>query len=89
MENEMRRKEEDRDKQMDKMITNVELLAKPMIGTEKSVNNIRSHGASSIEEDSSYSLFDEDIKYLVNQGLGSRLGYQETTQGHWHPQEEN
>lgn len=67
---------------MDKMITNVELLAKHMMGTEKSVNNIRSHGASSIEEDSSYSSFDEDIKYLVNQGLGCRLEFQETIQGH-------
>ncbi|KAK6784157.1 hypothetical protein RDI58_017611 [Solanum bulbocastanum] len=82
MANVMRRKEEDRDKQIDKMITNVELLVKHMMGTEKSVNNIRSHGASLIEEDSSYSLFDEDIKYMVNQWFGSRLGYHGTTQGH-------
>uniref|UniRef100_M1B3F7 Uncharacterized protein n=1 Tax=Solanum tuberosum TaxID=4113 RepID=M1B3F7_SOLTU len=36
-----------------------------------------------------YASFDEDARYLMNQGEGSQSGYQATNQGPWCPREEN
>lgn len=74
MTSETRRKEEERDKKMANMMTHVELLVKNMMDTEtKSVNDIESQEVPSHEEEACYALFDEDVRYMVDQGMDSRL----------------
>ncbi|KAG5615957.1 hypothetical protein H5410_015781 [Solanum commersonii] len=47
------------------------------------------HNASLLEEETMYASFDEDVRYLMNQGEGSQSRYQATNQGLWCPREEN
>lgn len=86
----MRRKEEERDEQKAKMMINVELLAKHMLGTgQKPINTVGAHNTPLLEGEVVYALFDDDIRYLENQGSDSRMGYQSTNIGPWHPRDES
>ncbi|KAH0685870.1 hypothetical protein KY285_018621 [Solanum tuberosum] len=90
MTSEMRKKEEDRQEQMAKMMMSFDLLTKHMLGTRtKSINYTKAHNASFLEEETMYASFDEDVRYLMNQGEGSQSRYQATNQGPWCPREEN
>ncbi|KAH0743275.1 hypothetical protein KY290_031268 [Solanum tuberosum] len=90
MTNEMRNKEEERDEQMAKVMTSIDLLIeKHMMCTRaKIVNSIRAQSTTFFEYEVAYASFDEAVRYLANQGLGSRPGYQATNQGLWHPSKE-
>lgn len=75
-------KEEEHNEQMTKMMTTVDLLAKNMLGIEtKSVNSIREHNSPLLEEETTYTSFDEDVRYLGNQGTGSHSVYHSTKRG--------
>ncbi|KAK6793785.1 hypothetical protein RDI58_007238 [Solanum bulbocastanum] len=90
MTSEMRKKEEDRQEQMAKMMMNFDLLVKHMLGTiTKSIYYIKAHNASLLEEETMYASFDEDVRYLMNHEEGSQSGYQATNQGLWCSREEN
>ncbi|KAK6784270.1 hypothetical protein RDI58_017724 [Solanum bulbocastanum] len=90
MTNEIRNKEEDRDEQISKVMTSIDLLiAKHIMCTRsKSVNSIGAQSTTFFEEEVAYASFDEDVRYLANQGLGSQPGYQETNHCPWHPSKE-
>lgn len=61
---------------MAKMITQVKLLPKHMMGTGvRSVNVIGSQEAKSLEEDNAYALFDDEVQYMANQMAGSCSRY--------------
>ncbi|XP_059281184.1 uncharacterized protein LOC132034854 [Lycium ferocissimum] len=80
---EMIKKEEERDESMAKLVTQMDLLTKHVMGDgSKKVNTVESYEGGSLDEQC-FQMYDEEASYIKNQREGSRPNYQGPSQGSW------
>ncbi|XP_059310004.1 uncharacterized protein LOC132061163 [Lycium ferocissimum] len=79
----MIKKEEERYKSMAKLVTQMDLLTKRVLGGgSKKVNAVESCERGSPDEQC-FQMYDEETSYINNQREGSRPNYQRPSQGSW------